>query len=164
GCVGKNWGHARRAKCTRRNEQTDKTRSDREYRDRAGGFGEVTVSLVIPSKVEESLTVEMVGDVSTSRDMTKIALIQMRCGAAPAFITTPRQSSTRTEGFLANIARCTSRMIRCITKNFILRRATSGFRRGRRSAAKLACAFAGTNGIQKQRASLRCTAQKLFFT
>src|SRR5205823_4854642 len=53
--------------------------------------------------------------------------------------------------FLGNIARCTFRTIHCITRNFISRRAILVFKRGRRSAAKSASAFAGTNGIRKRR-------------
>src|SRR6184192_652004 len=52
----------------------------------------------------------------------------------------------------AVIARCTFRMIPFITRNFTSRRAISDFKHGRLPMAKLASAFAGTNGTRKRHA------------
>ncbi len=56
---------------------------------------------------------------------------------APAFITTPPPLSTRTENFLANTARCTFPMIRCIMRSFISRQAILAFRRGKPQHGKI---------------------------
>src|SRR5438270_14070218 len=55
-------------------------------------------------------------------------------------------------------------MIRCITRNFISLPAISDFRRGKQRPATSGCAYVGTNGTRKRRASQRCGERKLFFT
>ena len=75
-----------------------------------------------------------------------------------------RDSGCRRIARSANIARCTSRTIRSITRNFISLRATWAFRISIRNSAASACWSAGTSGIRKARAWRASAARTLFST